>query len=441
MWSTGRVKALRPLPEFLEPLGVLPAPAGGVARPGGGEAWPLPRLRLMCPRHRGPDGGVEALGTSGQERGREPRPQPGGYDVEGARGGFPVRPDAGADDAAAAVVGTRGTGARSRHASMRSPRALRPTRPRSPRPPRRSQRPRRPTTRPVETHPAAEPTARHPLPPPICPAFLTVQVVLDDDTAGDGPTEIREVFTLHRGALSADTLGLQLAEAKDLLGPPICPTLRDVAADAGHPTGESADGVSCVSAGSGRWCSAQTRSRRGSPRRLYSPADAGAGSAPTARPSNAASCSRVDTLAYPNSSPTKTHCSTTHHKPSRRHTGFGHQFCTTPSPGPLGRTDRVGACAITGRQRRIQLRPIHESHRQRSDRPPQGPHGVPNTTVGDTPRLPRPARRARGRYCRRTNPQQPPQLENPPVAEPRSVQALRHTVTVRHSHPPVRVTV
>lgn len=47
---------------------------------------------------------------------------------------------------------------------------------------------------------------------------LTVRVVLDDDTAGDGPTEIREVFTLHRGALSADTLGLQLAEAKDLLG-------------------------------------------------------------------------------------------------------------------------------------------------------------------------------------------------------------------------------
>lgn len=27
MWSTGQVKALRPLPEFLEPLGVLPAPA------------------------------------------------------------------------------------------------------------------------------------------------------------------------------------------------------------------------------------------------------------------------------------------------------------------------------------------------------------------------------------------------------------------------------
>ncbi len=55
---------------------------------------------------------------------------------------------------------------------------------------------------------------------------LTVQVVLDDDTAGDGPTEIREVLTLHRGALSADTLGLQLAETKDLLGPPICPTPR-----------------------------------------------------------------------------------------------------------------------------------------------------------------------------------------------------------------------
>jgi len=56
------------------------------------------------------------------------------------------------------------------------PRALRPTRPRSPRPPRRSHRPRRPTTtRPLETHPAAEPTARHPLPPPICPALQPTQ--------------------------------------------------------------------------------------------------------------------------------------------------------------------------------------------------------------------------------------------------------------------------
>ncbi len=47
------------------------------------------------------------------------------------------------------------------------PRALRPPRPRSPRPPRRSHRPRRPTTtRPLETHPAAEPIARHPLASP-----------------------------------------------------------------------------------------------------------------------------------------------------------------------------------------------------------------------------------------------------------------------------------
>jgi len=51
------------------------------------------------------------------------------------------------------------------------PRALRPPRPRSPRPPRRGHRPRRPTTRPLEIHPAAESTARHPLPPPICPAL------------------------------------------------------------------------------------------------------------------------------------------------------------------------------------------------------------------------------------------------------------------------------
>jgi len=37
--------------------------------------------------------------------------------------------------------------------------------------------------------------------------------VLDDGT-DDTPTEIREVFTPHRDTLSADTLGLELAEAK-----------------------------------------------------------------------------------------------------------------------------------------------------------------------------------------------------------------------------------
>jgi hypothetical protein len=39
---------------------------------------------------------------------------------------------------------------------------------------------------------------------------------------------------------------------------------------------------------------------------------------------NAASCSRVETLAYPNSSPTWTHCSTTHRQAVSRHRGFGH---------------------------------------------------------------------------------------------------------------------
>ena len=43
---------------------------------------------------------------------------------------------------------------------------------------------------------------------------VTVQVVVD----GDGePTAVREVFTLERGAVTPDTLGLRLAEAKDLL--------------------------------------------------------------------------------------------------------------------------------------------------------------------------------------------------------------------------------
>ena len=38
------VRALRPLLEFLAPLGVLPVPQSGSAGPGGGTAWPLPRL-------------------------------------------------------------------------------------------------------------------------------------------------------------------------------------------------------------------------------------------------------------------------------------------------------------------------------------------------------------------------------------------------------------
>ena len=43
---------------------------------------------------------------------------------------------------------------------------------------------------------------------------VTVQVVVDGD---DEPTAVREVFTLKRGAVTPDTLGLQLAEAKALL--------------------------------------------------------------------------------------------------------------------------------------------------------------------------------------------------------------------------------
>ena len=44
---------------------------------------------------------------------------------------------------------------------------------------------------------------------------VTMQVVLhaDDDTE----TVVREAFTVQRGALAPDTLGLQLEEAKDLL--------------------------------------------------------------------------------------------------------------------------------------------------------------------------------------------------------------------------------
>ena len=45
--------------------------------------------------------------------------------------------------------------------------------------------------------------------------WVTVQVVLhaDDDTE----TVVREAFTVQRGALAPETLGLQLEEAKDLL--------------------------------------------------------------------------------------------------------------------------------------------------------------------------------------------------------------------------------
>ena len=44
---------------------------------------------------------------------------------------------------------------------------------------------------------------------------ITVQIVLhaDDDTE----TVVREAFTVQRGALAPETLGLQLQEAKDLL--------------------------------------------------------------------------------------------------------------------------------------------------------------------------------------------------------------------------------
>ena len=44
---------------------------------------------------------------------------------------------------------------------------------------------------------------------------VTVQVVLHADD--DSQTVVREVFTLTREALAADTVGLQLKEAKDLL--------------------------------------------------------------------------------------------------------------------------------------------------------------------------------------------------------------------------------
>jgi len=75
---------------------------------------------------------------------------------------------------------------------------------------------------------------------------------------------------------------------------------------------------------------------------------------------NAASCSRVETLAYPSSSPTRPHCSITQRKPDPRHIGLGHQFCTVFSPALPWGAFRVGACARTGRQRRVGRRPSRE---------------------------------------------------------------------------------
>ena len=44
---------------------------------------------------------------------------------------------------------------------------------------------------------------------------ITVQIVLHADD--DSETVVREAFTVQRGALAPETLGLQLEEAKDLL--------------------------------------------------------------------------------------------------------------------------------------------------------------------------------------------------------------------------------
>ena len=46
---------------------------------------------------------------------------------------------------------------------------------------------------------------------------VTVRVTLAADA--DAPTVVNEVFTLERGPLAPDTLGLQLDEAKSLLRP------------------------------------------------------------------------------------------------------------------------------------------------------------------------------------------------------------------------------
>ena len=50
-----------------------------------------------------------------------------------------------------------------------------------------SHRPRRPTTRPVETHPAAESTDWRPLPPPICPALLLPDATVNCRSAKPSP--------------------------------------------------------------------------------------------------------------------------------------------------------------------------------------------------------------------------------------------------------------
>jgi hypothetical protein len=44
---------------------------------------------------------------------------------------------------------------------------------------------------------------------------FNVQVVVETD--GVSPVVVREVFSIERGVLSPDTLGLRLAEANDLL--------------------------------------------------------------------------------------------------------------------------------------------------------------------------------------------------------------------------------
>jgi hypothetical protein len=46
---------------------------------------------------------------------------------------------------------------------------------------------------------------------------VSVQVIVHPDDEAEASPVVREVFTLDRGDLAPDTLGLQLAEAKDLL--------------------------------------------------------------------------------------------------------------------------------------------------------------------------------------------------------------------------------
>ncbi len=46
---------------------------------------------------------------------------------------------------------------------------------------------------------------------------LSVQVIVHLDDDGEGSPVVREVFALDRDGLAPDTLGLRLAEAKDLL--------------------------------------------------------------------------------------------------------------------------------------------------------------------------------------------------------------------------------